>query len=369
MPRKSKTTSFDSEEACRQLVELGVRRKQFMRASIRVSNAAGALVRRALGWQPSLDAKEQKRINASAAKILASEDYSELPAELEAIANALAADIATSREMVKPAEVMVHKLELQMRKTARQFPVWDTWAKDIKGFSDLGLAVVIAEAGGLERYPDCGKLWKRLGLAPVSKDGKTQACSTWRKSGGLTADDWKDESSAGPKYAPRRRAAIFSQVGSPIIGGMGKGYRPAVGEDITQNEKLSYYERVFVERLRFEAAKDADMRRPDTEAGKESYSRYAAMRAQRYTEKRLLKHLWQAWRRAALNVAEGPAREVPAANPSAQAECSAIIMVLPSEQVPSTLHPAKAGKRRAIRGTAGNQPVNILPAASITDAA
>jgi hypothetical protein len=312
VPRKSKTTSFDSEEACRQLIELGVRRKQFMRASIRVSNAAGALVRRALGWQPSLDAKEQKRINTSAAKILACEDYSELPAELEEVANALSADIATSREMAAPADVMVHRLELQMRKIARQFPAWNGWAKEIHGFSDLGLAVVIAEAGDLTRYSTHSKLWKRLGLAPVTKDGKTQACSTWRRNGGLSTAEWMDESAAGPKYAPRRRAAIFSQVGSPIIGGMGKGYRPLVGEDISKNEKLSHYERVFVQRLRHEAEKDPEMRRPDTDKGRESYSRYAAMRAQRYTEKRLLKDLWRAWRRATPATAEKPSEIVPA---------------------------------------------------------
>src|SRR6266550_1015709 len=131
---------------------------------------------------------------------------------------------------------MVHQLELQMRKTARQFPVWQ-WAKDVRGFSDLGLAVVIAEAGALDKYSDVGKLWKRLGLAPITKDGKTKAASTWRKSGGLTADEWQDTGPAGPKYAPKRRAAIYSQVGTPIIGGMGKGYRPVIGEDIEQNEK------------------------------------------------------------------------------------------------------------------------------------
>lgn len=319
MPRKSKTISFDREEACRQLVELGVRRKQFMRASIRVSNAAGALVRRALGWQPSLEEKEQKRINANAAKILSAEDVSALPAELEEIANILAADIATSREMCKPADIMVHKLELQMRKIARQFPVWTEWAKDVHGFSDLGLAVVIAEAGDLSRYDDHCKLWKRLGLAPITKGGKTQAASTWRKSGGLTSEEWQDDGPNGPKYSPKRRAAIFSQVGSPIIGGMGKGYRPTVGEDIEQNPDLSFYEKVFVRRLRHEAEKDPDMRRADTAAGKESYSRYAAARAQRYTEKRLLKDLWRAWRRAKAYVTEDRSGPVLPASPIREA--------------------------------------------------
>ena len=99
------------------------------------------------------------------------------------------------------------------------------------------------------------------------------------------------------RYSPRRRSSMFSQIGGPIIGGMGKGYRPFVGEDIDQNETLSHYEKVFVKRLRFEAAKDPTLRRDNTEASKESFSKICAMKAQYYTEKRLLRDLWKAWRK------------------------------------------------------------------------
>jgi hypothetical protein len=310
MTRKNKSP-FDPSLAVRELIELGVRRKQFIKASIRVSNASGALVRRALGWQMDLPEAELKKINTKAAKILSADDASELPAELEEIATILASDIATSRAMCLPAKKQIASIELAMRKLARQFPVW-SWAKDVSGFSDLGLAVVLAEAGALDRYSNKGKLWKRLGLAPITKDGKTKAASTWRKSGGLTSEEWQDTGPNGPKYSPKRRASIFSQVGNPIIGGMGKGYRPLIGEDIEQNPKLSYYEKVFVHRLRYEAARDETMRRPDTKEGKESFSKYCAFRAQRYTEKRLLLHLWQAWRRAVPIVAEKPGRLLPA---------------------------------------------------------
>jgi hypothetical protein len=315
MPRKSKTISFDASLAIKELIELGVRRKQFIKASIRVSNASGALVRRALGWQMDLPPAELTKINAKAAKILSAEDPAELPAELEEIATILASDIASSRAMCEPAKKQIASIELAMRKLARQFEVWK-WAKEVRGLSDLGLAVVLAEAGALDRYSGkngYGKLWKRLGLAPITKDGQTKACSTWRKSGGLTSEEWQDTGPNGPKYAPKRRASIFSQVGNPIIGGMGKGYRPLVGEDIEQNPKLSYYEKVFVHRLRSEAARDDEMRRPDTKEGKESFSKYCAFRAQRYTEKRLLKHLWQAWRRASVDMAVKPTNHVPAA--------------------------------------------------------
>jgi hypothetical protein len=312
MKRKSKTTAFDIDLACVQLIELGIRRKSFIRAKIRVSNAAGALVRRALGWQMTLPEAEQAKINKDAVKIMSADDPSTLPSDLALVAQYLEADIATSRKMGEPAEVMQHALELQMRKLARQFPVWQ-WAKDINGFSDLGVAIVIAEAGRLDKYSDEGKLWKRLGLAPVSKDGVTKACSSWRKTGGLTTEEWMDDGPSGPKYSPRRRASIFSQVGGPIIGGMGKGRRPDVGEDIDLRDDWTYYEKVFVHRLRYEAARDEKMRRPNTKEGKESFSKYAAFRAQRYTEKRLLKHLWQAWQRANAMMSETTNARLPAA--------------------------------------------------------
>lgn len=310
MPRKSKTISFDAAAAAAELVELGARRKQFIKASNRVGNAAGALIRRALGWQPDLPPSELKKINAGASRILGTDDAADLPADLEQIADLLSSDIATSRAMALPAIKQVAALERAMRKTARSFPVWQ-WAKDVRGVSDLGLAVIIAEAGPLDNYSNVGKLWKRLGLAPVTKGGVTKSCAAWRMQGGLTADEWKDDGPNGPKYSPKRRAAIFSQVGTPLIGRMGHGYRPEVGEDIEQNPRLSYYEKVFVHRLRYEATRDETMRRPNTKEGRESYSAYCAARAQRYTEKRLLKHLWQAWRRQAGRPLE-PVHEMPA---------------------------------------------------------
>lgn len=307
MPRASKSQPFDTEIAAAQLVELGVQRRQFIKARIRVLNAAGALVRRALGWQPSLDEGDSAKIAKQAAKIMSAENADELPEELTSIAKALTVEIATAKKMAEPAEIYQHQVELLMRKTARRFPVWEAWAKDVRGLSDLGLAIIIAEAGQLDKYPTHSKLWRRLGLAPFTKNGETRSCSMWRMKGGLSSDDWTEVG-----YSPRRRASIFSQVGGSIIGGMGKGYRPLVGEDIEQNTKLSHYEKVFVHRLRYEAARDETMKRPDTKEGRESYSKVCAAKAQFYTEKRLLRDLWKAWRRATVALTEKSRKHVPA---------------------------------------------------------
>lgn len=292
MPR-CKQPPFDPRAAALQLAELGARRKQFIKAQIRVMNAAGALVRRALGWSLDLPADEQKAINGKAAKIVAAKDPAKLPAEMAAIAAALAAEIATSAAMAAPAEAHVKAIEKEMKKLARQFPVWEGFAKDVRGLSDLGLAVIIAEAGCLDDYPTRHKLRKRLGLAPIVKDGVAKSGMGWRLGGGLSADGW---TAAG--YKPSRRAQIFAQVGTLIIsGGAVQARRPISGEDVAANPDYSRYQRIFMQRLRYEAAREPEMHRDDTAEGRESYSKRCAGRAQRYTEQRLLDDLWRAWRR------------------------------------------------------------------------
>lgn len=100
-----------------------------------------------------------------------------------------------------------HEIELEMKRIVRKLPVYP-WAKDVKGLGELGLAVIISEAGDLSNYPKKGHLWKRLGLAPF--EGK--AYSTWRMKGGLSADDWTE---AG--YSPRRRAEIYAVISEPMF--------------------------------------------------------------------------------------------------------------------------------------------------------
>jgi hypothetical protein len=97
--------------------------------------------------------------------------------------------------------------EKAMREIARSFPVWDR-AAQIVGFGDLGLAVIVAEAGNdLTAYPHHMHLWKRLGLAPYN--GK--AGSTW-KAGGLNKKEWQDLG-----YNGVRRGSIAGDIGIPLF--------------------------------------------------------------------------------------------------------------------------------------------------------
>jgi len=178
-------------------------------------------------------------------------------------------------------------IEKELAKLAKKLPV-SPYVATVKGFSINGLVAIVGEAGDIGMYRSPAALWKRMGLAP--RDGK--AASTWRRTGGLTAEDWSDYG-----YNPRRRSVMFV-VGQSLIGAMGHGPRPLAGEDIAYREDWSPLQKLFVERLRIEAAKDSEMRLKDTKEGKESYKAHASNRAQRFVEKRFLKELWQAWRSA-----------------------------------------------------------------------
>jgi hypothetical protein len=95
--------------------------------------------------------------------------------------------------------------EHDMGELAHELPV--SWmCADISGFSYLGLATIVAEAGDLSKYPTKDHLFKRLGLACI--DGHRQG--VFPKTGLSTAEInqiWLEHG-----YNPRRRSAIWTVV-------------------------------------------------------------------------------------------------------------------------------------------------------------
>lgn len=93
-------------------------------------------------------------------------------------------------------------VERQMRKLARDLPAY-AWAETVKGFSDLGLAIIVAEAGDLSSYATKERVWKRLGLAVI--EGERQQ----RKAG--------VEAAAAHGFNARRRAEIWSLLSDAMF--------------------------------------------------------------------------------------------------------------------------------------------------------
>lgn len=178
-------------------------------------------------------------------------------------------------------------VERTLSKMARGLPAYP-WVKGVYGAGDLSFAAIVGEAGDLGSYKSRSALWKRMGLAVI--DGERQQ----KKSG----DAAKEHG-----YSPARRSVMWN-IGGVLVGGMGHGPRPAVGEDVTLRDDLSPYQKLFVERLRYEAERDPESHRKDPVASaktgelRESFSSHAANRARRYVEKRFLRDLYGEWRRA-----------------------------------------------------------------------
>ena len=245
------------------LAELQVRRKFYIKLNVKQTNALEALARRALGWQYDIEDSERESLNKRAKRIIyaALVEKDQKP-EDQQVYDLIGIDITAVAAGLDATTKARHGIELEMKRIARSLPIYE-WAKPIKGFGELGLAVLLAEAGNLSDYRKKGHLWKRLGLAPYNG----QALSTWRRTGGLSAAEWTE---AG--YSPTRRAEIFSCISDPL-------FRQ---QTCTAGPYRDIYDQ---RRERFEE------RNPDST--KMHYHRDAL----RIMTKHLIKHTWQEWRR------------------------------------------------------------------------
>ncbi len=268
-------TSPEILDVIAQIDRVNRRRKEYIKAKIRMINSGKAQLRLAIGaakFLPDMTDDDRKKMRDETDKAWAAatkpenQNYEIIAPMLGAIAVFDDQQALCEKEMVKLVKLL---------------PVYD-WVKSVNGFGDVSFATVVGECGDIGSYRNPSCIWKRMGLAPF--EGKAGA--TWRKIGGLSAEQWI---AAG--YSPKRRSVAYNL--DKIIGGMGL-WRPLIGSDLTD---ANYYQRVFAERARIEAVK-LEMPVTESDKGKESYTKYVSTRAMRYTQKRLLRELWRAWRDA-----------------------------------------------------------------------
>ena len=239
------------DDLCVLLKELQAQRVAVVRMVLRINNQAGALVRRFLGWSLDKPEKERAAIAKASAAAIKKIESGEIPDGFESVA----VFVLTSQESCKPFDHIKSSLEKQMQAAAKKLPAYQ-WCDSIRGFGALGLAIIVGECGNLSNYDNPSKLWKRCGLAP------NDCYYMITKSGA--------EAFAKPK---RRRSAIFT-IGDSLI----KGNR-------NDGELLTYC-KVYADRKAYELARNDEMSKM-----------HAHRRAQRYMEKRLLRDLWNEWRK------------------------------------------------------------------------
>lgn len=200
------------------LAEQQVSRLRFIRTQVRIDNAATSLVRRMIGWTWDMPEAERARINKRAGAII-SALYGDKPTN-DPIGPLVVSDVSVYRAARTPVVDARAKVEKSMRKLAHRLHVWP-WVQSVRGFGDLALAVIVAEAGDLADYPDVGRLWKRFGLTPYNG----HAASTWRMRRKIEDEDGnkiklrdlsKDEWDA-LGYKPARNAETFAVLGDPLF--------------------------------------------------------------------------------------------------------------------------------------------------------
>lgn len=280
------------------IVELGVRRRFCLKSALRQANATGAIVRRLLGWRPDLTAAEAAAIKRRAAALITGIEKG--AAGDDPLAAQAAPFVLLSAQAMEPIERERAAIEKEMRRLAHALPVW-SWVESTPGLGDLGLALITAEAGDVSRYANPGKLWKRLGLAVM--DGTRQ--------GGLSksapAEAW-----IAHGYSPRRRSTMWT-LGDSLLKAKGP------------------YREVYLARKAYEIAKAEASGLTVAPAAKIPAKRKAEFRsqghvhkrAQRYTEKRLLRDLWRAWRAATQIVT--PTAPPPPADPLSPAPAAGLL--------------------------------------------
>ncbi len=258
------------------VIEAYLKRDNLMRCRGDAARRVLSLCKRIAGYNPMKPEDERKVAEKAAEEafkqLMSGKPESEVAKRSFLIVDTLIEQIGRYDDAIRAVEkVAVH---YAMQSPGAQF------VEATKGFGPIGLVMFIGECGDLANYGNPAKVWKRMGLAPY----QGRAASTWRmqKVAGLTAEQWTEVG-----YSPKRRSASY-QVGDSLLKCSSGPY------------KSVYDQRKAFEVQKFAAAGKpvlglAEAKSAKLKPGDYTPKMHAHRRAQRYTEKRLLRDLWRAW--------------------------------------------------------------------------
>lgn len=171
------------------IVIVSRRRSAAVRACVALTNQRLAFIRSALGFQTTDEESSRKEAIAASQAIdaaLRDSDLSELSEQQQRIAGNVALYCQASRGAARQFESTIIKpCEKELGKLVESLPEWKSIG-GIRGMGALLLAEIIGTVGDLAQYRGPRSLRKMLGAAP--HNGK--ALSTWKRNGGLSADEW-----------------------------------------------------------------------------------------------------------------------------------------------------------------------------------
>lgn len=283
------------DAACRGIVALQVKRKTVIATEVAATNTMTSFVARLCGFDVKDDEASREK-TFSRAKAIIKQTLLEKPQkpEDERVVEAAERELTMIRHMLMPVKMRRKEIEEEMELLAADLPVWQHFA--VPSFKECGLAVIIGEAGNLSNYSTERKLWRRLGFG-MAPGHEAHAYSTWRKAGGLNAEEW---TRAG--YSPQRLGQIYGVVTVPLI--MHKS-RSKYGEIYAKRRAHTQ-----VTHPEWWVDKDG---KPKLDKDGKPRSDHGKFDAGRVMTKALIADLWSAWRRSGSRMDPGPVSYLAAA--------------------------------------------------------
>lgn len=271
------TLTIDRTGLCRELQAAQRHRSIILKSRNMQATRLQAVVAGTLGYHSGLPEKDRAKKFAEAEAVI------KAVAAGEKVTTPLRGVIKTTLVGIDAFNEQKTALEKEMTRLAKQLPV-AAWVQqpEQRGFGLLFLAIVVGETGDLSNYANPAKVWRRLGCAPWSFDGRTQMGATWKagKSGKLPASEWEAFG-----YSPRRRSIAYL-IGEGLVK---QNFAGGGGDDDPNGAESQnagpYRSRYLEAKAAFQAA------HPD----------YPKLRCHRHgmllATKRLLLNLWVEWNR------------------------------------------------------------------------
>lgn len=253
------------DELCGQLAQAVSQWEFLVKQKNAIGNQVRAYVRcHKLGWSPGKGEAEAAKIEKQVEKILKAARDGTLDDPITT-GLVLASDQA-AEVFRKPAEKVMREAE----KLVRLLP-GSGFVAATRGLGAASVAKVVGVTGPLHNYRAPAKLWKRLGLGLVDEGAGKGPCRQGKRT------DLDLALLHG--YSPARRSISWNLYDS-----MFKNQSP---------EWRAIYDRKKAEYLTRAEAGETDAR------GHKRTRLWAEKAARRYTEKRVILHLWRAWMRDA----------------------------------------------------------------------
>ena len=268
------------------LMEMQTMRRHCIRSQSRCDRSIEALIARSFGYHTGLPPDERKKLFAVARSlrlIVEANGKNGRPTSDPRIPNQIVNMIETNSVARSQWDRMRANIEAEMIARARQLEIWP-WVKTVRGVAELGLAVIVAEAGDIPRYSGPAKLWKRLGLACI--DGIRQGRVPPDLSRDQRSEEWKRRG-----YNPSRRAEVWAFLDDVMFRAQWRGDRDEDGKSPAKTHKpiatpahpIGPYGEVYGERKAWNLARGLGPKHADNEA-------------RRFMAKRFVRDFWIAWR-------------------------------------------------------------------------